>query len=62
MALSGGLGAGKTTFARALIRALAGDPAREVQSPTFPLRLDHALPRLKIVHADLYRLRRRARA
>ena len=56
VALSGGLGAGKTTFARALIRALAGDPALEVQSPTFPLRLDHALPRLRIAHADLYRL------
>ena len=25
-------------------------------SPTFPLRIDHALPRLKVVHADLYRL------
>ena len=56
VALSGGLGAGKTTFARALIRALAGDPALEVQSPTFPLRLEHVLPRIRIVHADLYRL------
>ena len=56
VALSGGLGAGKTTFARALLRALAGDPALDVQSPTFPLRLDHALPRMKVVHADLYRL------
>jgi len=54
--LAGGLGAGKTTFARALIRALAGDPAHEVQSPTFPLRLDHALPRLTIAHVDLYRV------
>jgi tRNA threonylcarbamoyl adenosine modification protein YjeE len=56
IALSGGLGAGKTTFARALIRALAGDPTREVQSPTFPLRIDHPLPRMPVTHADLYRI------
>src|SRR5688572_8722441 len=57
IAFAGGLGAGKTSFARALIRALAGDPALEVPSPTFALRADHPLPRLKVVHADLYRLR-----
>jgi tRNA threonylcarbamoyl adenosine modification protein YjeE len=57
IALAGGLGAGKTSFARALIRALAGDPALEVPSPTFALRADHPLPRMKVVHADLYRLR-----
>jgi N-acetylmuramate 1-kinase len=56
IALSGGLGAGKTTFARALLRSLSGDAALEVQSPTFPLRLDHALPRFTVTHADLYRL------
>jgi tRNA threonylcarbamoyl adenosine modification protein YjeE len=56
VALSGGLGAGKTTFARALLRSLAADARLEVPSPTFPLRIDHALPRLKVAHADLYRL------
>jgi N-acetylmuramate 1-kinase len=56
IALSGGLGAGKTLFVRHLIRAIAGDASREVPSPTFPLRIDHPLPRLKVVHADLFRL------
>jgi tRNA threonylcarbamoyl adenosine modification protein YjeE len=57
IALAGGLGAGKTSFARALIRALAANPVLEVPSPTFALRADHPLPRIKVVHADLYRLR-----
>lgn len=56
VALSGGLGAGKTSFARALIRSLADDRTLEVPSPTFPIRIDHVLPRIKVVHADLYRI------
>src|ERR1700681_3466531 len=54
--LSGDLGAGKTLFARALIRHLAGDAAIEVPSPTFTFMQTYELPRFPVVHADLYRL------
>ena len=54
--LSGDLGAGKTTFARALIRYFAGDETIEVPSPTFTLMQAYALPRFALTHADLYRL------
>ena len=54
--LSGDLGAGKTTFARAMIRYLAGDETIEVPSPTFTLIQTYELDDFPIVHADLYRL------
>src|SRR6187431_1573093 len=54
--LSGDLGAGKTTFARAMIRYLADNPDIPVPSPTFTLIQTYDLPRFPVVHADLYRL------
>ena len=56
LTLSGDLGAGKTTFARAMIRYLAGDETIEVPSPTFTLIQTYELPRFPVVHADLYRV------
>lgn len=55
--LSGPLGAGKSAFARAFLRAWAGEPGLEVPSPSFTLvqgyeRADGA----QAHHFDLYRL------
>ena len=54
--LGGDLGAGKTTFARALVRQMVGDPDLDVPSPTFTLMQVYDGPRFPIVHADLYRV------
>ena len=54
--LDGPLGAGKSAFARALLRAAAGDPALEVPSPTFTLVQSYDLPAGPAHHFDLYRL------
>ena len=54
--LEGGLGAGKTALARALIRGLAGDPSLDVPSPSFALVQPYEVNGAPILHADLYRI------
>ncbi|MFM7349512.1 MAG: tRNA (adenosine(37)-N6)-threonylcarbamoyltransferase complex ATPase subunit type 1 TsaE [Erythrobacter sp.] len=56
VALEGGLGAGKTTLARAILAALGHQG--EVPSPTFTIIETYDSPplRLPVVHADFYRL------
>jgi tRNA threonylcarbamoyladenosine biosynthesis protein TsaE len=55
IALEGELGAGKTSFARAFIRARGGDET--VPSPTFTLVQVYDLPGGAVWHFDLHRLR-----
>ncbi|MFN2100918.1 tRNA (adenosine(37)-N6)-threonylcarbamoyltransferase complex ATPase subunit type 1 TsaE [Altererythrobacter sp. MF3-039] len=54
VALSGGLGAGKTTLARAIIAALGHEG--DVPSPTFTIIEAYEDLEVPLVHADFYRL------
>ena len=55
--LHGPLGAGKSTLARALVRALT-HPHEDVPSPTFTLVQFYESRALPLAHFDLYRLER----
>ena len=63
--LFGELGSGKTTFARSLIHQLQKKNKvrkTEVLSPTFNLLHEYELKSLKVMHYDLYRLKKRDRS
>ena len=54
IALTGGLGAGKTHFSKGIVMGLGAD--EEVTSPTFPLVQEYHSGRLPVFHFDFYRL------
>jgi N-acetylmuramate 1-kinase len=55
--LSGDVGAGKSTFARAFIKALSSDQTIDIPSPSFALLQAYDATRVPVAHIDLYRLK-----
>ncbi len=51
----GEMGAGKTTFIKALLKEL--DSSDEVSSPTFSIVNEYEIPDGKVFHFDLYRIK-----
>ncbi|QHI95110.1 tRNA (adenosine(37)-N6)-threonylcarbamoyltransferase complex ATPase subunit type 1 TsaE [Aristophania vespae] len=56
LALTGELGAGKSTFARGFLRVLSEDPALDVPSPSFSLVQPYDTVKGPVFHYDLWRL------
>lgn len=56
LALYGGMGAGKTTFVRGLVKALCPECVELVHSPTFAIVNEYRGKEMNIFHFDLYRL------
>lgn len=54
--LEGPLGAGKSAFARAFLRAASADAALDVPSPSYTLVQTYDMPRFRAHHFDLWRL------
>ncbi|MBR4951235.1 MAG: tRNA (adenosine(37)-N6)-threonylcarbamoyltransferase complex ATPase subunit type 1 TsaE [Clostridia bacterium] len=56
LALYGGMGAGKTSFVRGLVKALCPECLELVHSPTFAIVNEYRGSNINIFHFDLYRL------
>lgn len=57
LCLQGGLGAGKTTFSKGVVRALQGPETLFLGSPTYTLIQEYRLKSPPLFHFDFYRIR-----
>ncbi|WP_320044158.1 tRNA (adenosine(37)-N6)-threonylcarbamoyltransferase complex ATPase subunit type 1 TsaE [uncultured Desulfobacter sp.] len=56
MALTGGLGCGKTCFVQGLAKGLNVDGGYYITSPTFTIMNEYPAEKMRLYHLDLYRL------